>query len=182
MTRKRGNNEGSIHRRESGTWRAQVTLEGRRLSHTANTRRECQDWIRETLGQIDYGLTFASTQITFEDYLEKKENRTKLMEFIGEKGNASKTLKEIGVKNLEQAYVQIVEFIARSFYISHLVHADLSEYNILVKNFEGKEKLIVIDVGQAVLKSHPKAEEFLERDLKNISNYFTKKGFEKSEV
>ena len=70
MTRKRGNNEGSIHRRESGTWRAQVTLEGRRLSHTANTRRECQDWIRETLGQIDYGLTFASTQITFEDYLE----------------------------------------------------------------------------------------------------------------
>lgn len=109
------------------------------------------------------------------------KNNVLIMEFIGEKGEASKTLKEAGVKNLGQAYEQIVEFIARSFYISNLVHSDLSEYNILVKNTEGKEELIVIDVGQAVLKSHPKAEEFLERDLRNISSYFTKKGLEKSE-
>lgn len=109
------------------------------------------------------------------------KNNVLVMEFIGEKGNASKTLKEVGVKDLEQAYEQVVEFIARSFYISHLIHSDLSEYNILVQKKEGKEKLIVIDVGQAVLKSHPKAEEFLERDLKNISNYFTKKGLKKSE-
>ena len=109
------------------------------------------------------------------------KNNVLVMEFIGEKGEASKTLKEAGVKNLENAYKQIVEFIARGFYISHLVHADLSEYNVLVKNFEGKEELVVIDVGQAVLKSHPKAEEFLKRDLHNISNYFTKKGLEKTE-
>jgi len=109
------------------------------------------------------------------------KNNVLILEFIGENGIASKTLKEVGVKNLEQAYEQIVEFIARSFYISNLVHADLSEYNILVKEEKGKEELIVIDVGQAVLKSHPKAEEFLQRDLRNISNYFTKNGLEKSE-
>ncbi|PIN98627.1 MAG: serine protein kinase RIO [Candidatus Diapherotrites archaeon CG10_big_fil_rev_8_21_14_0_10_31_34] len=109
------------------------------------------------------------------------KNNVLVMEFIGENGEASKTLKEAGVKDMENAYQQIVEFIARSFYLSNLIHADLSEYNILVKNFEGKEKLVVIDVGQAVLKSHPKAEEFLGRDLRNISNYFSKKGFEKSE-
>ena len=55
---------------------------------------------------------------------------------------------------------------------SGLVHADLSEYNILVKD----SKPVIIDVGQAVLQTHPRAKEFLERDLKNISTFFRKKG------
>ncbi len=109
------------------------------------------------------------------------KNNVLIMEFIGETGNASKTLKEIRVKDLDNAYSQITEFIAKSFYVSGLIHADLSEYNILVKEEKRKEKLIVIDVGQAVLKSHPKAEEFLKRDLNNISHYFTKKGLKKTE-
>jgi len=69
MAKKRGNNEGSIHRRTNGTWRAQVTLNDRRLSFTADTRRECQEWIRKTLAQIDEGMTFASTRITLQEYL-----------------------------------------------------------------------------------------------------------------
>ena len=69
MANKRGNNEGSIHRRKSGSWRAQVTIDGHRLSFTAKTRRECQDWIRETLGEIDHGLTYANTKLTLEDFL-----------------------------------------------------------------------------------------------------------------
>ena len=69
MAKKRGNSEGTIHRRSSGSWRAQVTLEGRRLSHTGNTRQECQEWIRKTLTRIDKGMTFDSTKITFQEYL-----------------------------------------------------------------------------------------------------------------
>ena len=38
----------------------------------------------------------------------------------------------------------------------------------------------MIDVGQAVLTTHPKAEEFFERDLKNVAKYFSKKGLKKS--
>jgi len=53
-----------------------------------------------------------------------------------------------------------------------LIHGDLSEYNILVKD----GKLFIIDVGQSVLLDHPMAEEFLHRDVKNIINYFSKYG------
>jgi len=42
MAKKRGNSEGTIHRLPSGSWRAQVSLEGRRLSHTSQTRQEAQ--------------------------------------------------------------------------------------------------------------------------------------------
>jgi len=70
MTKRRGNHEGSIYQRKDGKWRAQITLEGRRLSFTAKTRRECQDWIKNTVNQIDEGLTYSSTKITLEGYLD----------------------------------------------------------------------------------------------------------------
>lgn len=66
----RGKKEGSIHRLPSGSFRAQVTLQGRRLSFTAKTRRECQEWIKKVQGQIDEGMTFASTKITLAEYLD----------------------------------------------------------------------------------------------------------------
>ena len=70
MAKIRGKNEGSIHQRKNGTWRAQVSLDGQRLSFTGKTRRECQNWIKQTVQQIDHGLTYASTTITIEDHLE----------------------------------------------------------------------------------------------------------------
>jgi len=68
MAKKRGNNEGSIHRKPNGSWRAQITLDGRRLSYSARTRQECQEWIRKMLNRIDEGMTFASSKITLDDF------------------------------------------------------------------------------------------------------------------
>ena len=51
-----------------------------------------------------------------------------------------------------------------------IVHADLSPYNILMY----KNKPYIIDVGQGVLLEHPKAYEFLKRDIHNIVHYFRK--------
>lgn len=70
MAKKRGNREGSIFHKSNGTWRAQVTLEGRRLSFTSDTRKGCQDWLKKTLGQIDGGLKFDATKITVAEYLK----------------------------------------------------------------------------------------------------------------
>jgi integrase len=70
MAGKRGNNEGTILKLPSGNWRAQITLNGRRLSHTFSTHRDSQEWIRKTRGQIDDGLTFAITKITLGDFLK----------------------------------------------------------------------------------------------------------------
>ena len=47
-----------------------------------------------------------------------------------------------------------------------LVHADLSEYNILWHN----DQVWIIDVSQAVDNTHPSALEFLYRDCSNMSN------------
>lgn len=69
MAKRRGNSEGSIYKRNNGTWSVQVTLQGRRLSRTFKTRRECQEWLKKTHVQIDEGMTYASTKITLEKYL-----------------------------------------------------------------------------------------------------------------
>ena len=54
----------------------------------------------------------------------------------------------------------------------HLVHADLSEYNMLWH--EGK--VYFIDVGQSVEPSHPHGLEFLFRDCCNVSKFFSRSG------
>ncbi len=57
---------------------------------------------------------------------------------------------------------------------AELVHADLSEYNIMI----WKGKPIIFDISQAVLVKHPMADTFLRRDLENLNNYFRKLGVE----
>jgi integrase len=75
---KRGNNEGSIHQLPSGTWRAQASLEGKRVSFTSKSKRDCQEWLRRTLGQIDQGLRFAGTQMTVGEYVTYWYENSKL--------------------------------------------------------------------------------------------------------
>jgi integrase len=69
MAKRRSNQEGTIYQRENGTWRAQVTLDGQRLNFRARTQRECQGWLKKTIGRIDDGMTYASTKTTLEEYM-----------------------------------------------------------------------------------------------------------------
>jgi len=71
MARKRGNNEGSLYKRNSGSWRAQVIVEGRRLGQSFKTKREAQEWLRQMLDEIDYGLTFNAAQIKLDEFMEE---------------------------------------------------------------------------------------------------------------
>jgi len=68
---KRGKNEGTIYKRSNGTWRAQISLEGKRLSFSAKTQAECHDWIRRTLDLVDNGMTFSKSEYTLGDYLKE---------------------------------------------------------------------------------------------------------------
>lgn len=100
-----------------------------------------------------------------------------VMEFIGEKTEAAPRLKELRPtrKEFESYLAQTIDFMAK-LYKAGLVHADLSEYNILVK----RKTLFFIDFAQAVLLNHPKAKEFFQRDVLNMANYFSKNGLETS--
>ena len=46
MTKRRGWNEGTIYKLDNGSWRAQVCVQGRRLSHRSKTYAELLQWIR----------------------------------------------------------------------------------------------------------------------------------------
>lgn len=70
MSKRRGNNEGTIHRREDGSFRAQITLEGKRLSHSAKTRQECQTWLKQKIGEIDQGLTYKGATMHLNQFVE----------------------------------------------------------------------------------------------------------------
>ena len=104
--------------------------------------------------------------------LGSKENVI-VMEFIGEEGKSSPRLKDYKPtkEEAQDFYEQVIDFVAK-LYLAGLVHADLSEYNILVKDGE----LIVIDFAQALLLNHPMAKEYYNRDIKNLANYFRKMG------
>ncbi|MGD0977697.1 MAG: RIO1 family regulatory kinase/ATPase [Candidatus Bathyarchaeia archaeon] len=62
---------------------------------------------------------------------------------------------------------------ARKAYLkAGIIHADLSEYNIILKP---DRHILIIDWPQYVTKEHPNAEELLTRDVQNILKYFKRK-------
>ncbi|KAF6820086.1 RIO kinase 1 [Colletotrichum plurivorum] len=68
-------------------------------------------------------------------------------------------------------YVQLLGLMRRIYQVCRLVHADLSEYNILYND----KKLYIIDVSQSVEPDHPRALEFLRMDIKNVGDFFRRK-------
>lgn len=69
MAKRRGNNEGTIYQKSTGKWRAQVSVQGKRLNFIGETRMECQVWIKETTRKIDDGLTYKGSKTTLEQFI-----------------------------------------------------------------------------------------------------------------
>ncbi|HNZ02150.1 MAG TPA: tyrosine-type recombinase/integrase [Anaerolineaceae bacterium] len=67
---KRSHGEGSISKRNNGTWLAQVSIEGRRVSKTFKTRKEALEWVTATTRQVKHGLTYSSAKTTLDELLE----------------------------------------------------------------------------------------------------------------
>ena len=98
-----------------------------------------------------------------------------IMEFIG-KSQPAPQLKDSPPKNPKKFFEKTKNNM-RKLYKARMIHADLSEFNIL--NFE--EQPIFIDFSQATVADHPQAKEFLKRDVRNIVKYFTKQGLKLDE-
>lgn len=69
-------------------------------------------------------------------------------------------------------YAELILNIRKLFHQCKLVHADLSEYNILYHD----NHLYIIDVSQSVEHDHPSAFDFLRNDIKNVEDFFSKMG------
>jgi RIO kinase 1 len=94
-----------------------------------------------------------------------------ILDFIGKDGQRAPLMKEIILKNPQQIFRLILTFLKRLYIKAGLVHADLSEYNVMI----WKNKPVIFDVAQSVLIKHPMAKRFLYRDLKNLHRYFKRK-------
>ncbi|RMD42753.1 hypothetical protein DV735_g2341, partial [Chaetothyriales sp. CBS 134920] len=85
------------------------------------------------------------------------------MSFVGNaKGVPAPRLKDVEF---------IVAYMRVMYQECRLVHADLSEYNILYHD----DKPYIIDVSQSVEHDHPRSLEFLRMDIKNVSDFFRRK-------
>jgi len=102
-----------------------------------------------------------------------ERNNVLLMEFIGEDEIAAPQLREVSLTpdQARKAFETTVEYV-QLLYHANLVHADLSEFNMLM---DGNE-VVFIDMGQSVTLDHPNAMEFLMRDIHNVTRFFRKKG------
>ncbi|HSD56812.1 MAG TPA: serine protein kinase RIO [Methanotrichaceae archaeon] len=95
-----------------------------------------------------------------------------VMELVGQKGHPAPPLKEVILdpEEAKRVFDKLVEYISILYNCAGLVHADLSEFNVL---YDGEP--VVIDMGQSVTLDHPMSRKFLERDITNIARYFKKK-------
>ena len=72
----------------------------------------------------------------------------------------------------EDDYRESIEIIKKLYQSAKLVHGDFSPYNI----FKTEKGLVLFDLGSAVDLRHPRSEEYLKRDINNITNFFVKRG------
>ena len=83
---------------------------------------------------------------------------------------------ELPQERLAGLYIEMVHILRRMFKVCRLVHADLSEYNVLYNPENGR--LYTIDVSQSVEGDHPHAFDFLRSDISNVDEFFSRRGVE----
>lgn len=91
-----------------------------------------------------------------------------LMEFIGDENGPAPQLKDVQLDDPTETYDEVLSFIIDGWKDAHLVHGDLSEYNVLMQDGQP----ILIDCGQAMTRDYFNAKDLLERDIKNVNRFF----------
>ena len=97
-------------------------------------------------------------------------NNVLAMEFVGKNGTPAEMLLESEITSND--YKESMMILKKLYQKAKLVHGDYSEYNI----FKTKKGLVVFDLGSAVDLRHPNAKKFLQRDINNITRFFSKRG------
>ncbi|MAH90910.1 MAG: serine protein kinase RIO [Euryarchaeota archaeon] len=97
-----------------------------------------------------------------------------VMEYLGTPNAPSPRLRDVKVIEPEPVYDELLEFLAVAWQKAKMVHGDFSPYNIMWHD----DRPVVIDVGQAVVQSHPRSKEFLVRDVTRLVEWANKSGLD----
>lgn len=97
-----------------------------------------------------------------------------VLSFIGAEHVPAPKLKDavLSEDDMNMAYHQVLQMMKTMYSECNLVHADLSEYNMLWH----QDKVWLIDVSQSVEPTHPHGLEFLFRDCRNVATFFRRRG------
>ena len=142
----------------------------RRGGYKKNPRKMIRMWAEKEVRNLKRLAEHKDViPVPYPHYLK---NNVIVMDFLGTKdGKAAPRLRDANLEDWSSAYVQTMLLIRRMYKRCRLVHADLSEYNLLYHD----EKVYVIDVSQAVENDHPMALDFLRRDCSIIRDFFQRK-------
>ncbi|KZS95330.1 RIO1-domain-containing protein [Sistotremastrum niveocremeum HHB9708] len=135
-----------------------------------NPRKMVRLWAEKEMRNL---RRLQATGINCPEPIEVREN-VLVMGFLGDsEGWASPRLKDADIPSstYELLYISLLQIVRSLYHQCKLVHADLSEYNILYHN----SSLYIIDVSQSVEHDHPNAFNFLRSDLKNVEEFFERK-------
>lgn len=137
---------------------------------TKNRRKTVYSWASREYKNLhrarDAGVSVPTPFLIKENIL--------LMEFIGD-NEPSKQIKDLIPEN--KKFLEEVITNMRKLNKAKLVHGDLSQFNILSYHDEP----VFIDLSQTMEIDSIYADEMLERDIRNISNFFNKIGISTSE-
>jgi RIO kinase 1 len=136
----------------------------RRFSHVKKAKKELIfAWTRKEFSNLvrarDAGIAVPEPLVWDRNIL--------VMSFIGEGEMPYPQLRNVVLDDPAEAYAQITGIIDTLYKKAELVHADLSEFNILYG-----DKPYLIDMGQSVTRDHPRALPFLMRDIRNVNRFF----------
>jgi RIO kinase 1 len=113
-------------------------------------------------------LLVAEKQGVYAPHPIAQKDNVVVMTFLGKDGVPFAKMSDVRSEIIEEDFKALIRSI-KGLWKGGIVHSDLSEYNILLY-----DKPYIIDLSEGVSIKHPKAKEFLMRDLVNISAFFKK--------
>jgi RIO kinase 1 len=135
-----------------------------------HTRRNRRDFVYEWAKKEYHNLQLLQAAGVACPAPLKRVHNILVMDYIGDADQPAPLLKDVVLPQPQQTYTTVIEHIDKMYNSAKLVHADLSAYNILMFN----DIPYIIDIGQGVLREHPNALVFLQRDIHNIVTYFSR--------
>ena len=133
--------------------------------------REHSSWLFQS--HLAAEREFHAMQIAYKNGISVPEpisqNRHVIAMGIIEGGELSRYRK---IEKPERVLKEILRNIRKTYVKAHIIHADLSEYNIILKP-DGH--IQIIDWPQYVNTEHANAQGLIERDLKNVLTFFNRR-------
>jgi RIO kinase 2 len=133
--------------------------------------REHSTWLFQS--HLAAEKEFQAMQLVYQNGVSVPEpisqNRHVIAMGMIEGGELSKYKK---IPEPQEILKEILFNVRRAYLEAHVIHADLSEYNVILRP---DRHVLIIDWPQYVMTDHVNADELLERDIRNVLAFFKRR-------